>query len=70
MDIKKATVNAAGSCNFCDRSKLSRFSDSLVYEYNNVYTIQSSARRGGGLKANICIKCANELSIKVDVDQL
>jgi hypothetical protein len=66
IDIKHSTVSDAGSCNFCSQGKLTPSGNNLWYPYEKVTIIQSNK---GGIKANICNSCLEELIISYDESQ-
>jgi hypothetical protein len=62
MDVKKENVRKDfTSCNFCNRGKLNKNHNGLIYPYEYVITF---CREGNGLKATICSKCLDELIAK------
>ena len=65
MNIKKQRVTFAGSCDFCDRSRLTDSGYSLSYPYDEVYKLS-----GNGLGANICPDCAKQLMTRVAYEEL
>jgi len=69
MIVKKEKRTNAGSCNFCDKGVMSRSRNSLIYSYDEVFTMRSE-RSGGGLKASICEECVEELAAKVALEKL
>lgn len=60
MKITKVYLkNQSGSCNFCDKSKLSESGTNLIYPYDYVYYISNDGKTG--LSARICEDCLQEL---------
>ena len=59
MKVIKGTVRDLGSCNFCDKGRLSGSVMGLDYPYKEV--TQFEASDGGGMRVRICEDCAIEL---------
>lgn len=66
ISITHNSVINAGSCNFCDQGKLTPSGNNLSYPYKKVTIIQSDR---GGIRANICNSCLEELIISYDENQ-
>lgn len=57
MEIKKANLrDGGGSCNFCDRGKLSEFGNNLDFPYDHVYVVQ-----GRSVEVRICEDCITQM---------
>ncbi len=56
MIIEELSTQTAGSCNFCNKGKLTSNGRGLSYPYENVYTLS-----GTGVKVNVCLDCLSEL---------
>lgn len=56
MIIEKLPTENAGSCNFCNKAKLTPNGKGLNYPYKEVYTLS-----GTGVKVNVCLDCLVEL---------
>lgn len=61
MEIRRGHYRSLGSCNFCDRAKLTAGGYDLVYPYKQVYHIL-----GKGIGVRICDHCLDELNKEVD----
>lgn len=57
MKVEKSTVQKDGSCNYCDKGKLSLGGHSLVYPYALVFVV-----KGNYIKSVFCEDCLSELS--------
>ena len=68
MKASKESRSDAGSCNFCSRGKIAPNRSKLVYPYEEVYTIEDGSRNG--LKASICVDCANSFAEYILFDQI
>jgi hypothetical protein len=66
IKIGHNTVRNAGSCNFCDQGVLHPSGNNLIYPYEKVTTIESPK---GGIRANICNYCLEDLIISYDGSQ-
>lgn len=56
MVIKRKKISSVGSCNFCDRGKLSPSGYNLIYPYDEVYEIEGTA-----IKVRVCDNCLEQL---------
>ena len=56
MRVQSTLTNIAGSCNFCDKGKLSESGCDLVYPYKTVYEIEAR-----GITVRLCKGCLKDL---------
>ncbi|MNJ90252.1 hypothetical protein D3C87_78470 [compost metagenome] len=56
MEAKFGNVRSLGSCNFCNRGKLTASGYDLIYPYDKVYEIE-----GNAIKVRICSDCIEQL---------
>jgi hypothetical protein len=62
MKVTKLKTGTDGSCNYCDKGKLSLGGTNLIYPYDHVYKVE-----GRYIASNFCEECLKELmDYKID----
>lgn len=59
MEIKKLK-REYNSCNFCKSGKLNVNGNGLIFDYDEIYELSTSAN-GGGVKVVACPNCIKQL---------
>lgn len=59
MELKRVSIHEDGSCNYCNRGKLSITGQSLNYPYKEVIVV-----RGNYITSVFCDDCFNEMKDK------